>query len=149
MLPSSKPVVSINSKISSQELGNLGMVAGAFDEFGLEDLINKRIGKEGSHVVADSGVLVKLLVMQMLNVPYQSLSGTQEFYSALPLEVFGQQKITSEDLGRAVLSRLLDDVYEYGSEKLFLECSAQVVDSLNIKITEAHVDSTSFHSDGP
>ena len=31
MLPSSKPVVSINSKISSQELGNLGMVAGAFD----------------------------------------------------------------------------------------------------------------------
>ena len=148
MLPSSKPVVSINSKISSQELGNLGMVAGAFDEFGLEDLINKRIGKEGSHVVADSGVLVKLLVMQMLNVPYQSLSGTQEFYSALPLEVFGQQKITSEDLGRAVLSRLLDDVYEYGSEKLFLECSAQVVDSLNIKITEAHIDTTSFHSDG-
>ena len=103
MLPSSKPVVSINSKLSSQELGNLGMVAGAFDEFGLEDLINKRIGKEGSHVVADSGVLVKLLVMQMLNVPYQSLSGTQEFYSALPLEVFGQKKITSEDLGRAVL----------------------------------------------
>ena len=68
MLPSSKPVVSINSKISSQELGNLGMVAGAFDEFGLEDLINKRIGKEGSHVVADSGVLVKLLVMQMLSM---------------------------------------------------------------------------------
>ena len=39
-------------------------------------------------------------------------------------------------------------IYEYGSEKLFLECSAKVVDSLNIKITEAHIDTTSFHSDG-
>ena len=143
-----KPVVSTNGTILSAELGNLGMVAGAFDEFGLEDTINKCIGKEGSHVVADSGALAKLLVMQMLNVPYQSLSGTQEFYKGLPLETLGQQKICSKDLGRSVLSRLLDSIHEYGSEELFLTCAAQVVKSLGIKIREAHIDSTSFHYDG-
>ena len=43
-----------------KSLGNLGLVAAAFDEFGLEDLINKAIGKEGSHVKADTGVIVKI-----------------------------------------------------------------------------------------
>lgn len=143
-----KPVVSTNGTILSAELGNLGMVAGAFDEFGLEDTINKCIGKEGSHVVADNGVLTKLLVMQMLNVPYQSLSGTEGFYQGVPLETLGQQKVCSKDLGRSVLSRLLDSIHEYGSEKLFLSCAAQVVKSLGIKIREAHIDSTSFHYDG-
>ena len=49
------------------------------DEFELEPLINSAIGKVGSHVVVDSGALIKLLVMQQLNVPYQSLSGTEEY----------------------------------------------------------------------
>lgn len=147
MLPSSKPVVSINSKISSQELGNLGMVAGAFDEFGLEDLINKRIGKEGSHVVADSGVLVKLLVMQMLNVPYQSLSGTQEFtvHCRLKCSDSKRSRLKISDV-RYSADYLM--MFMSTEAKTVLECSAQVVDSLNIKITEAHIDTTSFHSDG-
>ncbi len=148
MIRNAIPVVSTNGPLLSTELGNLGMVAGAFDEFGLEDTINKCIGKEGSHVVADNGALVKLLVMQMLNVPYQSLSATEHFYKKLPLETLAQQKVSHKDLGRSVLSRLLDSIHEYGSEDLFLTCAAQVVKSLGIKIREAHIDSTSFHYDG-
>ena len=41
------------------EIDTLGLVAGTFDEFGLEGLINSAIGKVGSHVVVDSGALVK------------------------------------------------------------------------------------------
>jgi len=44
----------------------LDLFAGAFDEFDLKSLINSAIGKEGSHVVVDSGVLVKPLVIQMV-----------------------------------------------------------------------------------
>ena len=59
------------------EVGSLGLVDGAFDTFVLEDLINQKIGKEGSHVEVNSGAISKALVTQMLNVPYQTLSGCQ------------------------------------------------------------------------
>ena len=76
------------------EIDTLGLVAGAFDEFGLEGLINSAIGKVGSHVVVDSGALVKTLVMQMLNVPYQSLSGTEEYFKNRPIGALLNQNIT-------------------------------------------------------
>jgi transposase len=131
-----------------KSLGNLGLVAAAFDEFGLEDLINKAIGKEGSHVKADTGVIVKALVMQMLNVPWQTLSGTEEYFRERPLSALTQQKLEPKDLNRAVLGRCLDDIADFGGENLYLNCAKQVIDSLNIKVTEAHIDSTSFHYDG-
>ena len=130
------------------EIDTLGLVAGAFDEFGLEGLINSAIGKVGSHVVVDSGALVKTLVMQMLNVPYQSLSGTEEYFKNRPIGALLNQNITSEHLGRAVLSRLLDALYEYGGQRLFIDCSAEIVKRLGIKVEEVHIDSTSFHYDG-
>lgn len=132
----------------SMELGNLGLVAGAFDDFELEKLINSRIGKDGSHVKADCGAISKALVMQMLNVPYQTLSGTEEYFTQMPLAALVQEKITCKDLGRGVLGRYLDSIAEYGSEKLYLECASQVIDRAGVTITEGHVDSTSFHYDG-
>lgn len=130
------------------EVGSLGLVAGAFDSFGLEDLINQKIGKEGSHVKVNSGAISKALVMQMLNVPYQTLSGTEEYYKNIALKTLVKDKITHKDLGRGVLGRFLDAVADYGSEKLYLECASQVVKSLGITISEGHIDSTSFHYDG-
>ena len=127
---------------------NLGLIAGLFDMFDLENLINKRIGKEGSHVNVDCGCIVKCLTMQTLNAPYQTLSGTQEYFEGRPLDVLTRQKLKPEQLNRHAIGRMLDDVYEYGCEDLFLECSGQIAKKLNIKVTSAHLDSTSFHYDG-
>lgn len=138
----------VSNGVMSKDIGNLGLVAGAFDDFELENLINSKIGKEGSHVKADCGAITKALVMQMLNVPYQTLSGTEEYYSNLPLATLVQEKITCKDLGRGVLGRYLDSITEYGSEKLYLECAAKVIERVGITITEGHIDSTSFHYDG-
>jgi len=136
------------SEIENYDINNLGLVAAAFDDFELEQLINSAIGKVGSHVVVDSGALIKLLVMQMLNVPYQSLSGTEEYYENRPVGAFLNQDISSEHLGRAVLGRLLDSLHEYSGQELFLECSERIVKKLGIKIKEVHIDSSSFHYDG-
>ena len=135
-------------EIKNYEIDNLGLVAAAFDEFELEPLINSAIGKVGSHVVVDSGALIKLLVMQQLNVPYQSLSGTEEYYENRPVGAFLNQDISSEHLGRGVLARLLDALHEYGGQKLFLECSERIVKKLDVRIEEVHIDSSSFHYDG-
>ena len=59
--------------LQTYALGNTALVAGAFDDFGLENVINQCIGKICSHVRVNSGVLVKALVVQMINVLYQNL----------------------------------------------------------------------------
>ena len=131
-----------------EALDNLGLIAGSFDAFGLEKVINNAVGKEGSHVIADTGVVVKALVMQLLNVPYQTLDGTKEYYSNRPLNALCQQKITANDLNRNMIARVLDRIYDYGSKDLYLLCTSQVFNSLGIKVQCAHIDSTSIHYHG-
>ena len=64
----------------STQIGNIGLTAAGFDYFGLAPVIESCIGKIGSHVKVTQSELVKLLCCQVLNVPYQSLYGTSEFY---------------------------------------------------------------------
>ena len=66
------------------ELGTLALVAGSLDVLGLEGLINKNVGKKGSHVRVNTGAEVKALVMQMLHVEWQSLMNTASFMTDVP-----------------------------------------------------------------
>lgn len=131
------------------ELGNLGLTAAGFDYFNLDEPIELCIGKIGSHVKFKSSEIVKLLCCQVLNVPYQSLYGTLEFYRNRPLQALINRKdVTFEQLDRNVLSRTLDAIAEFGPEKLFLRCSAKVAEKLGLKVESVHLDSTSFHYSG-
>lgn len=131
------------------ELGNLGLTAAGFDYFNLDEPIELCIGKIGSHVKFKSSEIVKLLCCQVLNVPYQSLYGTQEFYRNRPLQALINRKdVTFEQLDRNVLSRTLDAIAEFGPEKLLLRCSAKVAEKLGLKVESVHLDSTSFHYSG-
>lgn len=76
--------------VSSQALDTTGLVAGMFDYLGLEELIDTYIGKAGSHVKVNCGAVTKALVMQLLSVPYQTLSGTVEFYKRRPFMCIAQ-----------------------------------------------------------
>ncbi len=138
-----------NYDVEVKDVGNLALIAGAFDHFGLEDLIDLHIGKIGSHVKVNCGAIVKAMVCQILNVPYQSLNGTSEYFQNKPTDVLlGNKGITHETLNRATIARTLDTIYDYGCERLFLQCSAKVAAKMKINVTSAHIDSTSFHYDG-
>lgn len=62
--------------------------------------------------------------------------------------MINRKDVTFEQLDRNVLSRTLDAIAEYGPEKLFLKCSANVSRKLGLKVESAHLDSTSFHYSG-
>lgn len=67
----------------------------------------------------------------------------------IPLQVLINRKdVTFELLDRNVLSMTLDAIAEYGPEKLFLKCSANVAKKLGLKVESVHLDSTSFHYSG-
>lgn len=133
----------------SMPFGNMPFVAGMLDKLGLQELIDELIGKTGSHVEVSNGEIASALIMQMLNVPYQTLCGTSEYFENIPIgSLLGHPGLEGKSFGRAVLSRFLDSVYEYGSERLFLACASQTVEKLGISVKEAHIDSTTFHYGG-
>ena len=64
--------------------------------------------------------LVKLLCCQVLNVPYQSLYWTSEFYRGKPVrDLTGNEELNVEDIKRDVLSMLLDAIADFGPERFF------------------------------
>lgn len=92
---------------------------------------------------------MKLLCCQVLNVPYQSLYGTSEFYRGkLVRALTGNKELNVEDINRDVLSRLLDAIADFGPERLFLRCSQAVATKLELNPVSVHIDSTSFHYEG-
>jgi transposase len=139
----------LNAEEMSLNIGTTGLTAAAFDYFGLKDVLRGAIGKVGSHVVLDNPELVQALVMQVLSVPYQSLYGTSEFFQDKPIAaLLGVKHVELEDLNRVNLARCLDEIYNFGPERLFLRCAKQVAIKLGAHIEECHLDSTSFHYDG-
>ena len=130
------------------QLGNLALIAGTFDYLVLESLINDLVGKTGSHVHVNIGALVKLLSMQMLNAPRQALWNTELFIEEIPSEALLGKGITPDAFNRTVIARMLDDVYSFGTEKLFVTLARQVFTKLGLEPNEVHIDSTSFHYNG-
>ena len=136
-------------KAKTIRLENLNLIAGAVDFFGIENLIDNAIQKESNNPGVPYGTLVKALIMQCLQVPYQSLYNTQEFYSDKPFDVlFNGNVLNAEDFNRVNMARMLDAVYEYGIEKLFTDIAVNVFNKIKIDVTAVHLDSTSFHYDG-
>ncbi len=88
---------------------------------------------------------MKLLCCQVLNVPYQSLYGTSEFYLGKPIRALtGNEELKVEDINRDVLSRLLDAIAEFGHERLFLRCS-QAVASINSEAVKVTVENSTYY----
>ena len=145
---SARAVLQCGEGASATNLGFAGIVAATFDHLELEKLIDQCIGKEGSHVKVNSGAIAKALVVQMLFGSYQSLYGTTEFYTKMPADALLNKDISAKDLNREALSRFLDDVAEYGSDRLFIEAAGQTFKKLGITVTEGHLDSASFSYDG-
>ena len=137
-------------RFKALQLGNQGLTAAFFDEFGLCDFLRPYLGKRSGNFTLDTPELIRALCIQVLTVPHQSMSGTREFYRDRPLSALlnCDPKASCEDLNRVNMSRMLDDVYAAGPENLFVRCAAHIASKLGIKPKIFHLDSTSFHYDG-
>ena len=96
-------------------------------------MINDLVGKVGSRVKVNIGALVKLLCMQMLNAPHEALWNTELFMEEIPSEALLGKGITPDAVNRSVLARMLDDVFSFGTEKLFVTLARQVFTKLGLE----------------
>ena len=133
---------------SSKLLNHLGLVAGMYDELGIGELIDRLIIQDEDKRTVSIGQAIKGMVLNGLGFTHRALYLTPLFFRDKPVDRLIGEEIEAEHLNDDVLGRALDKVYHYGSEGLYSQVAAQAMTRLGLSNRFAHLDSTSFHTDG-
>ena len=133
---------------SSKLLDHLGLVAGMYDELGLGALIDRVLPQDQDKRTVSLGQAVKAMVLNGLGFAQRALYLTPLFFRDKPVERLIGEGIEAGHLNDDVLGRALDAIYAYGPDKLYPQLAAPAVKQLGLSARFAHLDSTSFHTDG-
>lgn len=108
-------------------LDHLGIISGVIDDLGLVQAIDTRLRKDKNGLEEISpGEAIKGMILNGLGFVSKPLSLTPRFFQNKPLELLFRAGVKADDFNRFKLGRTLDDVFEYGTDKLFSELSFDV-----------------------
>jgi len=133
---------------SSKLLDHLGLVAGMYDELGIGDQIDRLVPQDEDKRKVSLGQAVKAMVLNGLGFAQRALYLTPLFFRDKPVERLIGEGIEAAHLNDDVLGRALDALYAYGPDQLYPQLAAPAVKQLGLSCRFAHLDSTSFHTDG-
>ena len=105
-------------EITTKNLDYLGIVAGAFDELGISEVLDEKLPKNRQHKCSHS-TIVKAMVLNGLGYTERRLYLFPSYFNNLPTERLLGRGILPEDINEDTVGRTLDRIYEYGSTKLF------------------------------
>jgi transposase len=135
-------------RYKSYTMNHLGVVAGMCDELGIAELIDRVIVQDRDKRTVSVGTGVKAMILNGLGFANRALYLTPHFFEGKPLDRLLGPGIQAEHLNDDVLGRHLDELYEYGVNKLYPMLAVQTVQRLGLVCRFGHLDTTSFHTDG-
>ena len=135
-------------EIGTQNLDNLGLIAGMFDEIGVGTIIDRACGEQAKHKNLTFGECVKCMILNGLGFVGRTLYLYSEYFEDKPIDHLLGTSISPEQIDDNVLGRTLDKLFSLGVTELFTEIALQAMKVLDIKVKSLHLDSTSFHVDG-
>jgi len=131
-----------SSRLHTQRLDHLGIVAGICNQIGLIEQIDQQVGPNKRKVSV--GQAVQAMVLNGLGFVSRPLYLSPEFFENKPVELLVGEGITAADLSDDCLGRALDALFESGVTEVFAGVSARALHVFGIKIRYAHLDNTSF-----
>jgi transposase len=134
-------------EIEIKNLDHLGIVAGIIDEIGLVQKVNELIGTDSREKI-NCGEVVKAIILNGLGFVSQPLYLFSNFFQSKAVEHLLGKGVKAEDLNDDKLGRVMDKLYKYGLNKLFLTIGLEVIKKYKISTKYSHLDSTSFHLHG-
>jgi transposase len=134
------------SKISTQQIDHLGIVAGICQQIDLIGQIDQIVGSNGRKVSV--GQAIQAMVLNGLGFVNRPLYLTPEFYANKPVEVLIGPGISAEDLNDDCLGRALDVVYEVGVTPIFVQVASHALQVMQIVTRFAHADTSAFSLEG-
>lgn len=132
---------------ASLHLGINGLVAGIFDEFDIDKIVNNICPKTAANVKVSSSELLRVFVMCLATNPFRGLMNLQGMAAQMPIQgLIKNPDVSIDNLNRYAFSELLDAISYVGPESFM----ATIVDSIfknhpaSESVSVANVDSTSF-----
>jgi transposase len=138
------------SSISKPEIKNidhLGIVAGLIDEIGIVEIINSKLGMDSREKIV-SGILVKAILINGLGFVSRPLYLFSQFFDDKAIKILLGEDVESNYLNDDKIGRVMDNLYKYGLNNLFIEVVLSVIKKFQINTKYSHLDATSFHLHG-
>jgi transposase len=134
-------------KIEVKNLDHLGLVAGIIDELGIEDLVNKAVGRDKREKIS-GGKIVKAIILNGLGFVSKPLYLFPQFFRDKPVEHLLGEGIKAEEINDDRIGRVMDDLYKYSLDKLWTNIGIETVTKYDINTKYSHLDSSSISVHG-
>lgn len=139
--------LSPTSETKIKNIDHLGIVAGLIDEIGIVEIINSKLGI-GNREKISSGTLVKAILINGLGFVSRPLYLFSQFFEDKGIEKLLGAGVKSDYINDDKIGRVMDKLYKYGLNSLFIEIVLSVIKKFKIDPKYSHLDATSFHLDG-
>lgn len=134
-------------EIEIKNLDHLGIVAGIIDEIGIVEKVNELLGTDSREKI-NCGEVVKAIILNGLGFVAQPLYLFANFFKDKAVERLLGEGVKAEDLNDDKLGRVMDKLYKYGLNNLFLIIGLEVIKKYGVSTKYSHLDSSSFHLHG-
>ena len=134
-------------EIEIKNLDHLGIVAGLIDEIGIVETINSKLGIDGREKIS-SGTVVKAILINGLGFVSRPLYLFSQFFEDKGIENLLGCGVKSDYINDDKIGRVMDELYKYGLNSLFIEIVLSVINKFKIETKYSHLDATSFHLHG-
>lgn len=139
--------MSPTSKAEIKNIDHLGIVAGLIDEIGIVETINSKLGIDPREKLT-AGILVKAILINGLGFVSRPLYLFSQFFEDKGIEILLGEGVKSDYINDDKIGRVMDKLYKYGLNNLFIEIVLSVMKKFNIDTKYSHLDATSFHLHG-
>jgi transposase len=135
------------SEAKIKNIDHLGIVAGLIDEIGIVEIINDKLGIDPREKIT-GGILVKAILLNGLGFVSRPLYLFSQFFDDKAIEILLGEDVKSDYLNDDKIGRVMDKLYKYGLNNLFIEIGLLVIKKFKIDTKYSHLDATSFHLHG-
>jgi hypothetical protein len=131
------------TEIDVQDIDHLGVIAGIVDEIGIVDITNRLLGTHPLEQVS-AGHVVKALILNCLGFLTAPLYLFSQFFEGKATEHLIGEGVKPEHLNDSRIGRVLEQLYEKGLSRVFMEMALAAVKRFGVSTQRAHLDSSSF-----
>ncbi len=137
----------LNDDIKIETLNHLGIIAGIIDEIGIVEIINEQLGIKPQEKLS-AGIIVKGIIVNAMGFLSSPLYLFPHFFNDKATEHLFEDGILPEHFNDDKIGRVLDLLYEFGLDKIFLAISLRACQIYGIDLSCSHLDSSSISVEG-
>jgi len=136
--------VDVNS-VDVYSNGRLQLIAGLCEKIGVKDIFNKYLEKaKGRPSDIPAGIEAEIMIAGIcVDEGYRPLYAIADYYEFKDLEGIFHHPIELSQLNDDRFGRFLDDFYDAGCRKIFMEISASAFAEYGIAVRNLNYDTTS------